>query len=163
MITDFTMVYKRITTSSYPNEASFRQDFIEALKNELSFSCRRKASLINVILEYKINKRKRADTKICNIIFEFERPSPTKTGISTAKRQQLFSYLSDMHKKYPQTAFYGVITNGWYMEIYKETSQVPLYSGRFLDGAKYLVMLICINIQKFSIIEPDDFIAIYGV
>jgi len=163
----FKRVYEKVQGGQYSSHDTFRQEFIEALKNELSRMCPRILRLINPVLEYRM-KKGRADLRIFNFVFEFDKPSRERSPILQEKKDQLLEYLNGIKDKLglksSTVKLYGVVTNGWFMEIH-ERGREPI-SGDFLNVSQILLNLICSHVKegnKFPLIDPDDFISLFGV
>jgi hypothetical protein len=159
----FKGVSDKVLARQYSNEATFRQEFVEALKNELATQCPDKAALLNPVLEYKVGVRKRADTRLFNVFFEFEIPPPNSAPVTKAKELQLIGYLDKVGKSanVHGNPIFGFVTNGWFAEIFRYPAAAPFQSGDFPKVTSSLVALISQS-ATLGITEPDDFIAIFG-
>ena len=159
----FSDVYSKVAGGGYVNEATFRQEFLEALRNELTRNCPDRARLLNPVLEYKVGLRKRADTRVFNVFFEFEIPTQTSSNVSPEKVTQLFEYLQKITDgtRIRGTDLFGFVTNGWFAQILKFPSKRPNQSGDFIRVTGGLLSLLC-NFQSLGVTEPDDFIALFG-
>jgi hypothetical protein len=157
-----TDVYAKASSGQYRAEATFRQEFIEALKLEIATQCPQRAALLNPALEYKVGLKKRADTRIFNAVLEFEIPPDKEAPINPVKVEtQLFDYLEKIAVKMPGKPLIGFITNGWHAEIYKFPARRPSPSGGMVAMSAALVSLLCQS-QSLGVVEPDDFIAVFG-
>lgn len=162
----FRGVFHKVQTHKYPHHDEFRRDFLEALKEELRKRCPELAEAVRLIVEYKVGRRKRADTRIGNLIIEFDRPPGKQEDVKGGKIEQLEKYMEALAEKALGATIHGVATNGWRMVFLEKRPGKPVVQSGpqldFLDGADRLVALLC-GQRKLPIIEPEDFVAIFGV
>lgn len=154
-------MYAKASSGRYRTEATFRQEFIEALKHEIARQCPQKASLVNPVLEYKVGLKKRADTRVFNIFFEFEVPPAKQSNVTPAKQKQLLDYLATIASASPGKPLFGMVTNGWSADIFTFPGKMPSQSGDLVTVSNALVSILC-QMQSFGVVEPEDFIAIFG-
>ena len=159
----FKDVYNKVRGNQYANEASFRQDFVEALKNELNAACPERARLVNPVLEYKVGLKKRADTRVFNIFLEFEVPPSNEGNVTRNKEIQILDYLDDLAKVKAKnnSQLLGFVTNGWKAEIFKYPAKTASQSSNFMAVSNALIPILCQS-ANLGITEPDDFIALFG-
>lgn len=157
-------VYDKVLRGNYPNEASFRQEFLEAIKNEVMQRHGKKArgQILTATLEYLIGKR-RADVRIGNVLFELEAPPRNEKNISQREREELEDKMKQLAMK-TGIKLYGVVTNGWFIELYEydEGSIRQLRMEKFLRGAEFLIDFLCTRLSKIEVIDASDFISIFG-
>jgi hypothetical protein len=154
-------VHARASSGQYKAEATFRQEFIEALKREISTQCPQKAQLINPVLEYKVGLKKRADTRVFNVFFEFEIPPARHSKVTAAKEGQLLDYLATVASSAQGKPLIGFVSNGWEAEIFNFPARLPSHSGDLVAVSDSLVNILC-QAQSLGVVEPEDFIAVFG-
>jgi len=159
----FKHVYDNVRRGRYQTHEDLRHDFLNALENEIA-KCpsRARGKVLTAALEYLIGRRK-ADIRIGNVLFELDVPPRQEEGITQDKRCQLDDYMAGFIKKHKAMTVYGVVTNGWFLEVYERSISNPLISGEFLRGAEFLVNLLCVKLSKIDIFEATDFTSIFGL
>ena len=159
-------VYRKVRRKAYPNEATFRQSYIEALRHEIQKNHKSLVRIVNPILEYAI-KTRRADLKFLNVIFEFEAPPSYDAPISSSEKQELLDKMQKLFDSISgEERIYGFVTNGWKAEIYGcepgRRSIIPLYGGDIVTATRHLLNMLDQN-RMIPLINPQDFIALFGV
>jgi len=87
--TAFQRVFNRVQAGRYASHDDFRHDFLGALKQELRRRCPDLSGVVGLIVEYRVGRRKRADTRIGNFVIEFDRPPRRPEDVKSGKIEQL--------------------------------------------------------------------------
>lgn len=105
--------------------------------------------------------KKRADTRVFNVFFEFEIPPPRQSDVTTAKEVQLLGYLDTIAATAQGKQLIGFVSNGWKAEIFNFPAKLPSHSGDLITVSDALVSILC-QVQSLGVVEPEDFIAVFG-
>ena len=166
-------VYEGVREGRFVNESTFRQAFVEALKNEISSTCSSEASkrVLRVILDNIIRGRK-PDVAFANVVMELEVPPKEEKPVTGTKiRKQLIPYMKKVAEPHLLVEVLGLATNGWKAELWRlrkipldgETDEHidKLLEGTMPDVTRHLIRTLCS--AKISILSPEDLITIFGV
>lgn len=160
--TSFNLVYRDVRAGRFPNEASLRQAFVEALKHELKGSLCNEyivEALLSPVLDEVLNGRK-PDILFSNIVIEVEPPN----GDIGVGRVQLHDYMERLFRKVEgEVDILGLVTNGIEAEFwfYSRDGLEKRSDGRMPIVAGQVLQTFCSS--KISIVTPDDLIRIFGV
>lgn len=134
-----------------------------ALRNEIEAKCdrqSRKAALVST-LEFLLGRR-RSDVRIGNVLFELVEPPKTPEDIS-GKKDQVNDYMKKYQNEHKTPIVYGVVTNGWLIEIYENSLEYKIFGDILTKGSAFLVQLFCVRISKIDIADSSDFTSVFGL
>jgi len=166
-------VYDDVKQQFFSNEHSFRQAFVEAIKEESVKICREDiaTNIIIPLLDAVIEGRK-PDIIFANVVMELEKPPLQDSPISKEKiESQLKPYMKKLANRLFEAVIWGLATNGWKAELWR-LIKIPLdkeykiliekeTEGIMPEVVRQLLVKICT--EKILIIVPDDLIRIFGV
>lgn len=157
----------------FANESTFRQAFVEALKNEARRYCTEVVyeRVLRVILD-KIVRGRMPDVVFANVVMELEAPPSNDKPVSRRKvEEQLKKYMEKMAEPHLSVTVWGLATNGWRAELWV-LKKIPLngdvemrielvIDGPMPDVTRHLLRIICS--EKIQIVSPKDLVVIFGV
>ena len=171
--TDLNRVYTDVTKGMFKNEHTFRQAFVEALKNEARSYCKPEVieNIIIPILDDVIRGR-RPDVVFANVVMELEAPPNSDAPVTRRKvENQLKQYMKKLAEDLLEASIWGLVTNGWRAELW-ELRKIPIddevelrykkiMEGPMPDVVRHLLRILCSN--RITIVRPEDLVAIFGV
>jgi hypothetical protein len=160
----FESVLHDVSRGQYPNEDTFRHHFLVALRNEIDRNCEResrKAALLST-LEFLLGRR-RSDIRIGNVLFELEEPPKSQEVVSSSKREQVNDYMLRYRQEHGTPTTFGVVTNGWFVEVYENNLDRLIFKDTLTKGGVFLVQLFCTKIVKIDIADSSDFTSVFGL
>jgi len=160
--TSFDDVYSDALAGKFPNEASLKQAFIEALKNELYRSPCNKHIIDQMIFPVldEVLSGKKPDIRFSNMIIEVEPPG----GSIDVGRMQLHDYMNRLFMMVNgKVKVLGLVTNGVEAELWilDNNELKPQNQGAMPTVAAQALHIFCSD--KIPVVTPEDLVRIFGV
>lgn len=160
--TSFDDVYSDALAGKFPNEASLKQAFVEALKNGLYRSpCNRHVidQMIFPVLDGVLSGKK-PDIRFSNMVIEVEPPG----GSIDVGRMQLRDYMDRLFTMVNgKVKVLGLVTNGVEAELWILDNNGPRLRcrGDMPTVAAQALHIFCSD--KIPVVTPEDLVRIFGV
>jgi len=158
----FAQVYRDTSLNIFPNEATLKQAFVEALKEELKRSPCNSYVVEHMLLPVldETLKGKRPDIRVSNLVIEIEPPG---AGLDIG-RQQLHDYMNRLYMQVDgRVNVLGMVTDGINAELWVKSGNIVkiLLSGDMPSVATQAIQLLCSN--KIPVVTPEDLVRLFGV